>query len=225
MADTRFGSLFKVQQPGHLLLELGQGQRLGKADISTVVLHLLEFLFVQVGGQDDDLRFLGILVGFYLAADFVALDVRHHDVQDHQVRVEVVDLKAGLESVRRTDYLVVEVVFLQGLDDGFDDDGVIVDHKDAFAFIPGFGLRDGDALAAHEPFHVVSFDSAVTANGFVSLDVSGLDPVDDGFRGDIAELAGLEDGECILHCPIPPSIECWLQRGLDLLRLHRSAWY
>ena len=54
--------------------------------------------------------------------------------------------------------------------------------------------RDGNALALHECLHVAAFDPAMAANGFVGLDVPGLDPVDDGFRGNITILAGLEDG-------------------------------
>ena len=46
-------------------------------------------------------------------------------------------------------------------------------------------------------------DAAMPADGFIRLDVSGIDPVDDGFRGNVAVLACLEDGECIFHFSNP----------------------
>jgi hypothetical protein len=51
----------------------------------------------------------------------------------------------------------------------------------------------------HERLKVGSVDAAMAADGFIGLDMSGFNPVDNGFAGHIAKLTGFKNGENVFH--------------------------
>jgi len=57
-----------------------------------------------------------------------------------------------------------------------------------------FMVGQGNPLPFHESLKILAFDATVTSHRFIRLDVTGLDPIDDGFGRDLAKLTGLVNG-------------------------------
>ena len=111
----------------------------------------------------------------------------------------MIDLEPGFKPIRGGNHFIIKLVFFQGLYNGFNNDHVIIHNKDLFSGALVFFLGDGDSLASHKFFKIGFFYPAMSANGSICFDVSGLNPVDNGFRRNIAMFAGSEYSQRVFH--------------------------
>ena len=134
-------------------------------------------------------------------ADFLAVDVRKHDVQHDQVGMIFLDHHAGVEAVVDAADLETPVA-LQHVGDQLDQLLVVVDQQHLpLAAFQGVG---GDAVVPHEHVELLAGNAAETAAGHAeSLQLSRVKTANDRLLADLADLGRLAGREHCLHVILP----------------------
>ena len=135
-------------------------------------------------------------------ADFLAVDIGQHHVEDDQVRAVFLDHHARIETVVG-DAHFEPAVFLQNLGDQLDQFHVVVDEENlALPALESFGR---DAVVLHELVEGFARDAAEPRSGDAkSFELPVVEATDDRLLTDFADLGGLAGREHGLHMDIHP---------------------
>src|SRR5579884_2050317 len=135
-------------------------------------------------------------------ANFLAVDVRQHNVQDDNVRTVLLDHQPGVEAVRGDAHLETAVLF-EELVHQLDQFGVVVYQKH-FA-LAAFQCIGRDAIVPHEFVEGFARDAPETGSGHAEpLQLAVVETTDDGLLTDFANFGGFAGRENSFHASFIP---------------------
>ena len=181
-----------LAHPLHEPLDL---ERLVHEVVGAGRLQLADLVLFDHAGDADDANVVHALVAADPLADFLAVDVREHDVQHDQVGPVLLDHHAGVEAV--VDAADLEpAVAIQRVGDQFDQFVVVVDDQHlSFAAFQGVG---GNAVVPHERKKLFAGNAAKPAARHAKpLELPRVETADNRLLGDLADLgrfAGCKHG-------------------------------
>jgi hypothetical protein len=140
-------SRFDVELGAHPVDESFDLERLVQEVIGSSETKFLDLVFLDHAGDAQHADIFQRGIGTHPLANFLAVDIGQHDVQNDQVRVVFLDHHAGVEAVLSDADLEASVV-IQHFADEFDQFGVVIDQKH-LALAALQGIR-GDAVVLHE---------------------------------------------------------------------------
>ena len=150
-----------LQQLAHPVDQLSISNGLCRKSSAAGQLQLLDLVLLDHAGDAEDAHVFQRGVGADALADFLAVDVRQHDVEDDQVGPIFLDHHAGVEAVVGDADLEAAVLF-EDLGHQLDQFGIVVDEQDlALAALEGVGR---DAVVLHELVEHLAGDAAEAAS-------------------------------------------------------------
>ena len=122
-------------------------ERLAEEVVRPGELQFLDLVVLDHARDADDPNVFHRGVGPHAMADFLAVDVRQHHVEDDEVRTVLLDHHPGVEAVGGDAHLEAAVV-LEGIVDRRDEVRLVIDEQHlALAALEGIGR---DAVVLHE---------------------------------------------------------------------------
>ena len=163
-------------------------------------LEFLDLVVFHHAGDADDPHILEAGVGPHAMADFLAVDVRQHHVQDDEVGAVFLDHHAGVEAVGSNANLEAAVL-LEGLVHDVDQFGIVVHEKD----LPLAALQSvrRNVVVLHELVQRLTGNPPeLGARNPETLELTIVEAADDGLLADLADLCGFAGREHGLHTSI-----------------------
>jgi hypothetical protein len=172
-------------------------ERLFEEVISASIAQLLNLFLFDHSGDANDPHIVHGSVAANQLANFLAVDVWQHDVENDQVRPKLLDHHAGAETVIDAANFESAVAF-QVIDDELDEILIVInDQHFPLAAVKRIGR---DTVVAHERVQLISRDTAETAaRNAEALQLTGIKAANDGLLTDFADFGGFAGRKHSFH--------------------------
>src|SRR5262249_14412339 len=184
-SGDRFGG-FHFQHLAHPVDEHFRIKRLMHEVIRSSQTQVLNLVLFDHATDAKDTDVFHRAVGTHPLADFLAVDVRQHDVENEHIRPIFLHQHAGIKAGGGDLHLEAAILF-EELRHDFNEFGVVIDEQDLSA--SAFESVGRDAIVLHEFVKHFARDAAKSRPRYSeALELPVVEATDDGLLADLANL-------------------------------------